>query len=91
MELIQAAYNTEELQDIFDHGASMLAFDHLLPTITVPFFKEHQKEIIDLLNSAMDGFVEDTKTELEGDELGAYESQLVWAFIEFVAQEHLDN
>lgn len=85
-------YSPEELREIAEHGCAACAPNGLTYyTETVAFYREHEHELLDVLEA----FVRDcygekaTVWEVFGKEAGTLEqlqNALVWAFVELVAQ-----
>jgi hypothetical protein len=88
---ILKTYDSEELNDIANHGcASGCASSHIYYTETTEFFDKYEEDIYDSLR---DIFGEDFLFELVTDchDMTDMKNKLVWTFIELVAYDYINS
>ena len=91
-EKILSVYNKEELKEIADHGCqSGVCSQHIYYGDTSEFYDTFENDIIDelVLNFGYDLLV-DLFRDVDAD-LTVYKNHVVWAFIEMVAFEAINN
>ena len=91
-ESIKNAYDLDTLREIVEHGcASGVATDHVYYRQTSDFFDFYQQEVCDYL---IDNFGSEFLVELFSQNeahLTGYKNDVVWVFIETVAQQLVDE
>ena len=91
-EKILHTYNTEELKEIADHGCqSGVCSQHIYYGDTIQFYDTFENDIIDerVLEFSHE-FLVDLFRDVDAD-LTVYKNHVVWAFIEMVAFEAINN
>ena len=91
-EKILQTYNKEELKEIADHGCqSGVCSQHIYYGDTVQFYDTFETSILDelVLNYGYD-LLNDLFKQSDAD-LTYYKNSVVWAFIEMVAFEAINN
>ena len=91
-EKILSVYNKEELKEIADHGCqSGVCSQHIYYGDTVQFYDTFETSILDelVLNYGYD-LLNDLFKQSDAD-LTYYKNSVVWAFIEMVAFEAINN
>ena len=91
-EKILQTYNKEELKEIADHGCqSGVCHEHIYYGDTIQFYETFETHILDelVLNYGTDLLV-DLFKDADAD-LTIYKNHVVWAFIEMVAFEAINN
>ena len=91
-EKILSVYNKEELKEIADHGCqSGVCSQHIYYGDTVQLYDTFEKSILDelVLNYGYD-LLNDLFKQSDAD-LTYYKNSVVWAFIEMVAFEAINN
>ena len=91
-EKILQTYNKEELKEIADHGCqSGVCFKHIYYGDTIQFYDTFETSILDeiVLNYGYD-LLNDLFKDANAD-LTVYKNSVVWAFIEMVAFEAINN
>ena len=91
-EKILQTYNKEELKEIADHGCqSGVCTKHIYYGHTIQFYETFETDILDelVLNYGYDLLV-DLFREADAD-LTIYKNHVVWAFIEMVAMEAVEE
>ena len=93
IDIIKATYDYETCKEIANHGCqSGVCSEHIYYGDTIKFIDTHEKEIIEYLNDVFgdDEVVVQTWNDNPCDYDG-YKNDLVWAFIEFVAMQVVDD
>ena len=88
---ILETYDSEELNDIAEHGcASGCASSHIFYFETTEFFDKYEEDIYDYLR---DIFGENFLFELVTDchDMTDMKNKLVWTFIELVASDYINS
>ena len=91
-EKILQTYNKEELKEIADHGCqSGVCFKHIYYGDTIQFYDTFENDILDelVLNFGYD-LLNDIFKQSDAD-LTHYKNSVVWAFIEMVAFEAVEE
>ena len=91
-EKILQTYNKEELKEIADHGCqSGVCFKHIYYGDTIQFYDTFETSILDelVLNFGYD-LLNDLFKQSDAD-LTYYKNSVVWAFIEMVAFEAIEE
>ena len=91
-EKILQTYNKEELKEIADHGCqSGVCFKHIYYGDTIQFYDTFETSILDelVLNFGYD-LLNDLFRDADAD-LSIYKNNVVWAFIEMVAFEAVEE
>lgn len=91
-EKILQTYNKEELKEIADHGCqSGVCFKHIYYGDTIQFYDTFETSILDelVLNFGYD-LLNDLFKQSDAD-LTYYKNSVVWAFIEMVAFEAVEE
>ena len=91
-EKILHTYNTEELKEIADHGCqSGVCSQHIYYGDTIQFYDTFENDIIDerVLEFSHE-FLVDLFRDVDAD-LTVYKNHVVWAFIEMVAFEAVQD
>ena len=91
-EKILQTYNKEELKEIADHGCqSGVCSQHIYYGDTIQFYETFETNILDelVLNYGYD-LLNDLFKDANAD-LTIYKNNVVWAFIEMVAVEAIDD
>ena len=91
-EKILQTYNKEELKEIADHGCqSGVCFKHIYYGDTIQFYDTFETNILDelVLNYGYD-LLNDLFKDANAD-LTVYKNSVVWAFIEMVAFEAVEE
>ena len=89
---ITEVYSLEELKTIANHGCeSGVCSQHIYYGDTLKFYDEYEVQILDdlVLNYGYD-FLVDLFKDANAD-LTIYKNNVVWAFIEFVAVEAIED
>ena len=91
-EKILQTYNKEELKEIADHGCqSGVCHEHIYYGDTIQFYEPFETHILDelTLNYGTD-FLVDLFEDADAD-LTIYKNHVVWAFIEMVAFQSVED
>ena len=92
VEEIKDVYDKETLKEIADHGCqSGVCRQHIYYGDTVKFYDNNEDEVLDLLtDSYTNQFLVDLFRDADAD-LTYYKNAVVWAFIEMVATDEVEN
>ena len=91
-EKILQTYNKEELKEIADHGCqSGVCHEHIYYGDTIQFYETFETNILDelVLNYGYD-LLNDLFKEANAD-LTVYKNHVVWAFIEMIAIQSVED
>ncbi len=89
---IKESYDLDTLREIVEHGCiSGVANDHIYYNQTVSFFDDNEKEIVEYVSDTLgeDYLVECFKN--NNAHLTSYKNDIVWAFVELVASQLIDE
>ena len=91
-EKVLSIYNIEELQEIADHGCqSGVCFKHIYYGDTVEFYDTFENDILETIRDAYDTeFLIELFKDADAS-LTMYKNDVVWAFIEMVAFDAVDE
>ena len=88
---ILETYDSEELNDIANHGCqSGCAREHIYYTETSEFFDKYEEDIYDYLRDIFgDNFLSELVTDCH--DMTDMKNKLVWSFIELVASDYINS
>ena len=91
-EKIKSDYTLEQLKEIADHGCeSGVCRQHIYYGDTIKFYDNNEDEVLDLLtDSYTSQFLVDLFRDADAD-LIFYKNAVVWAFIEIVATDFVED
>ena len=91
-EKILRTYNKEELKEIADHGCqSGVCSQHIYYGDTIQFYETFETDIINYLTDSLDTQFLVNLFENADADLTVYKNHVVWAFIEQVAFEAVQD
>ena len=91
---VKELYTLEDFKEIADHGCqSGVCHEHIYYGDTIQFYETHEAEIIPYLidEYSVEFLVDLFKESLLGGELTIYKNNVVWAFIETVAFQVVED
>ena len=91
-ETIKEQYDINTLREIVEHGCSSgVANNHIYYTQTRDFFDKHEDEMIEYIADTLGGEFNEEIWERNPNHINGYKNDLVWVFIELVANELVDQ
>ena len=89
---IKESYDLDTLREIVDHGCvSGVATNHISYNQTVEFFDDNEEEIIEYVSDSYDTEFLVELFEQSGANLTCYKNDVVWSFVELVAQQLVEE
>ena len=92
IEKIKSDYTLEEFKEIADHGCqSGVCTKHIYYGDTIQFYETFETDIINYLTDSLDTQFLVNLFENADADLTVYKNHVVWAFIEYVAFEAVED
>ena len=91
-ESIKRQYDLDTLREIVEYGCALgIAHNHVYYRETCAFFDEHEEELIDYVVDTFGEEINSHYWNININHLNGYKNDIVWTFIESIAQEIIDE